>query len=874
MITTGKADFAPQIWPLIVHEDDHVYLRAFRAAYRFRPSVLGTDVQERIARLPEKQRAIVLSQCAHESGVDGIDLAAKMAERDSSPKVKRSVIEALLFRRADGMVAEILHTAPDEVWISLAREGYAEEVVEPEAALRLMRERQRFIEAESDPLRKLRALLAVGRHGGQAGTKIRELIESAEFPVRDQHAVWGVDEAYTLYPEDVKTALLHRLQGGMEVPYRSEELLRTSDLAIDDGPLIDFVMAEHEPRSVALASMGILGPNTVGRLIDKLIGMKAELDKPERRTDCEADKQYHDLLGLISNTRPSSFVKAILGRSTTEVPEEIDLLADLISQHGKSADETAQADSKAYAELIDAVGRWANGLVASPSSNRSQLASVASAIGRLSAADLVPVLGRLLDEDLRRWRRAREEASRARERGGKFDPRVRSVAQIAYTLQYGRAFAAIGGSQVVELMKSYLPMAGLYGFGVEAARVLKEIWEREQGSGSQKRIIFGTDFSEVRVRRQKPGEGASFSFADTILTVIDGLITPGSSEEDHRHALQLAVVAFSMPHGDRERTKEALLQLPQSLREQQALLRALVLSGEIVSADMLLKGLRGLLEQAESERRLLWDHSNWWEVEGWLDLLPFSDRPMAILDGLEMIEARYRQPWLLSGVLSAMAYAPSPEAGDVLKTLARQEPQFLQSHDWIRALERRGPMIAAWTLLEFIAEGAFSQVSGGNVWWLSSKLADAIQADKDFRAEVYRQCQLAPDGPGSAILQAVIAEAADEEGVLLLVLKHATQGKAFSGELRRAIEQAAVGKRPSGDLAGASELFAFAVPKLRKELFAMTETDTAQGRLARECLIAIDEIRDRYGAPESEPRHPDIDSGRPWPVVEDNGSAT
>jgi hypothetical protein len=32
------------------------------------------------------------------------------------------------------------------------------------------------------------------------------------------------------------------------------------------------------------------------------------------------------------------------------------------------------------------------------------------------------------------------------------------------------------------------------------------------------------------------------------------------------------------------------------------------------------------------------------------------------------------------------------------------------------------------------------------------------------------------------------------------------------------------------------------------------------------CLTAIDELRDDYGPAESEPRHPDIDSGRPWPL--------
>jgi len=42
---------------------------------------------------------------------------------------------------------------------------------------------------------------------------------------------------------------------------------------------------------------------------------------------------------------------------------------------------------------------------------------------------------------------------------------------------------------------------------------------------------------------------------------------------------------------------------------------------------------------------------------------------------------------------------------------------------------------------------------------------------------------------------------------------------------------------------------------------------TWEAKLAKDALNAIDELRDEYGAPESEPRHPDIESGRPWPMV-------
>ncbi len=427
MIMAGKSGFAPQIWPLISHADNQVHLRAFRAAYRFRPSVLGLDIEARIAQLPEAQRESITSQIAQESGIDGMEIAARIAARDTSAKVKSSVIEALEFRRADRFAAEVLRTAPDEVWGLLAGKEYVRAIADPNAAARLVRERQRLIETETNPLRKLRALLDAGRHGAPVGSEVAALIGSADFSVKDQHVAWGIDEAYKLYPDDMTTGLLHRLQAGLEIPVRTEDMLLTADIAIDDGPLVDFVMEDRKPRSVVVASMGILGPQTVGRLIDKLIAMKAVLNKPERRTDREAAAQYQDLLGLISKTRPSSFVEAILDRSSTNVPEEIDVLAQLISRHARAAGEAEQADGTAYADLIGAVGRWAEVLLASPSSSRRQLAELAMAIGRLGKPKLARILERMLKEELARWRRAREEVAGARNSGRKPGSEIRSL---------------------------------------------------------------------------------------------------------------------------------------------------------------------------------------------------------------------------------------------------------------------------------------------------------------------------------------------------------------------------------------------------------------------------------------------------------------
>jgi hypothetical protein len=137
----------------------------------------------------------------------------------------------------------------------------------------------------------------------------------------------------------------------------------------------------------------------------------------------------------------------------------------------------------------------------------------------------------------------------------------------------------------------------------------------------------------------------------------------------------------------------------------------------------------------------------------------------------------------------------------------------------------------------------------------------------DFRVEVYGRYEHLPPGLNREILEHAIAEVADAEGVLALVHKHAVEGKPFDGNLHSAIRHAVLGERPAANWSGAREVFSVPIPELRKKLFAMVMGDEAGGSLAAACLTAIDELRDEYGPAESEPRHPDIDSGRPWPLT-------
>jgi len=124
---------------------------------------------------------------------------------------------------------------------------------------------------------------------------------------------------------------------------------------------------------------------------------------------------------------------------------------------------------------------------------------------------------------------------------------------------------------------------------------------------------------------------------------------------------------------------------------------------------------------------------------------------------------------------------------------------------------------------------------------------------------------------GFPLLARTIAESPDEDGLLLLV--------GFENELNRSfmswrtIEAVVTKHVPDTNWKGAYNVVPFPSAELRRKLLAMT-TDGGASDAAARCLNQIDWIRDEYGTPDAEPRHPDLVSGKPWPIMTPDPDAT
>lgn len=866
MIDTGHAEFSELVWPLISDPDSQMHLRALRAGRRFRPGVLGPNARQQIAELPEQVRQEIISEIASNGDMDGIELATSLAKDDTSSKIKISTVESLLFRRADRFVKEILEAAPDEVWQFLAQKWPPNEFRDLEVSARIHDEAAEFDAKQRNPVLTLNRILATNFHDDQREREVRELIERIDFGRQERNGRWLIHRAYELYPKEVVAGLLTSLQHGKEMPFRANEMLRMSDVLIDKGPLADCVREHTGDGRAAQNAVGVVGPKTLGNLIDQLFEVHVRIEE-SGRYDKELSEEYLRLLGLLSSSKLIPFTEAVLQRANTESAEEIAMLADLISRHGEGVNRAPLIlPPEIHQSLTTAVHRWALALLAEPKATRAQFAEIARAAERLQSSELVPVLLELLSEDLTRRKREREEWLEAQNQGRLIQNDFRT----SWTLQYQRSFAAIGDQKTIDAMKGYLRVPE---FGFEAAHVLLAVWRGAQPPESESGFLRSSpDFSKVPwayEKRQSSTTEETPEFFDDIVAAINDLIKPNAPEADLLHALKLATVAFSMPYHDKHDTIDSLLKLPVPAIHKQVLLTVLALSGQVICSELVLRGIDDLLEQT-AENPWMLEEQDGWRLKEWLRLLPFTEMPGAVLDVLDRASSFRADPWNLRSLLSALAYAPSAEAEAVLETLAKRDERFLAEYDWLAAVTHRNTISAARLLLDLICNisSSESQVRLDRTT-LGRNVATLMVAHDEFRNEVYNRYQALEDGPAKSILEYGIAEATNTEGVLLLIRQGAASNKSFqSTGLPIALRNMLVGHSPMEFPGGMQYLYSVPAPDLRKGLFDVVRSGTSsESQLAADCLKAIDDIRDEYGHVDEEPRHPDIATGLPWPLL-------
>ena len=861
MVTSGREEFRKHIWPLITHEDDQVRLAALRSGRCFRPSLLGVRGADELQALPEELRDSILNEIAFNSGIDGMDLAVVVAKADSVVEVKVSVAEALAFRRADRHVIDVLQYADDRVFDRLVVRSLFDHITEDSVAEGLAAARERSRAQGIAPYDRISVLLS-GAEGEDTGAELAIAIAEVEITERNGGVANLIHRARERFPRAVAKGILARVREGLELPIQAAELMGGADFALEDEALLSIALSENSRDYRADVAASALGPQAVGRLIDRMLELEERVQGRDGRHDAEVDERYRAIKGRIEFTQTSHLLTAIGLRSEDASNHQIREFIDLIRRQGEGVHRGGRPfDAAAQTAVAKYVKDWGEALLASADSTREQLASVASLAGHAPSAQLLEVLERLLNEELRRWRELKEQVRVEGYRGGIATNEPRSV----WLTWYQNAFLAIRCAETTTLMKNYLLDEE---FHHPAALVLAGQWRETNEPREDMWWIRSRDFARITEKREarEREPNASSVEADTILSAVDKLIGEDATDDAKKRAVALGTVAAALPHGERNDLFNALLDIVDS-RSRGPLLTNLILSGELIDVEVVKQGIAKLFEAGEEQPWIVIEEG---EILDLLMALPFTNRPSEIIDVVQELPQQHCTMAVLGQVVGALEYAPGDGAEDALFQIAENQPRLYSSREWRDSVCGRGTISAATRLVDLIAQGVLDRADRGGVWDISRRLASLMDQHPELRRHVYRTMESVPPPPGLSVLAQAVAENPDADGLILLSQLEIEQGRTFISEIT--IERVVTEQVPSDSWEGSCHMVPVPCVDLRRTLIAMT-TDGGPNDIAARYLAEIDKMRDSHGVHLSEPRHPDIASGRAWPIIGSSSEA-
>jgi hypothetical protein len=377
-------------------------------------------------------------------------------------------------------------------------------------------------------------------------------------------------------------------------------------------------------------------------------------------------------------------------------------------------------------------------------------------------------------------------------------------------------------------------------------------------------------FDEVAAARAdravSPKPEPANALAVPIFAAIDRLAKPETDKEGQLLAIQLARIALAMPHTDQDGLIARVMALPQPLKAKWELLAAIALDGQVLDVDVVMQGVDEWL--AEAPKNEWHNKQNTWEIEPWLELLPFTTRPEAVLEGLTKVKAFYDRGWAKrwERVLRAVAGVPGPEGEALLAALARAHRDIAGDFEWMKAILGRDSPAAVLLYVDLFIEGVFGQgPDAADAWHVGRELAAYVQKFPQIKPELKKRYEAVDTDPARSMFEHFFGEVGGDDDFIAMVKKYAASGQAYDGRMDGAVRAVAMREVPVSEGSNSFYIHPASVAQVRQFLFGLLRGTSQEAALATSCLTAIDVLRDEYGIAANDTRHPNVMSEIPWP---------
>lgn len=497
MLISGRAEFADRIWRVL--EDPEAYRRVLdqRRLGRIVPSAFGQNWAGRFRKVAKAPKRRLMWDVAWNSGQSGSDFVIEAVRADPSPEVISTALEILRPDESVDARAEVLSRAPAESWAALAQRFSIDSMPNERFRARMREEKQRLAAETSDPMLKVRLLIELDVEQSPAVSPEQLIAAALEVKFPDHHTERHLlSRIADKYPEIFAAAVLQALTQQRRVSYVAGRLIQ-QNASIDSKLLSDIVFDGKLHQHSREIAARLLDAAAVQRLVEE--GIRLTEDPEARRdTSSEGVRARHLLVNdALAHAPLTALVDALLNVPATH-PRQISVLADTIARwrdDDRDRDELPLEEATRR-RLSERLTQWVDAFTSHDEVARHQLHTLASAIGRLKAPELLQPLKRLLDKELKIWGEQQRVRDLALKEGRRLPPEFEG--SISYVETYRRIFESLDGEGVCAVLLSYLDAPD---FAVQAAFALRRFGGRP-GAGGKTSILSGPSFDAVLERRQ------------------------------------------------------------------------------------------------------------------------------------------------------------------------------------------------------------------------------------------------------------------------------------------------------------------------------------------------------------------------------------
>ncbi|MBT1157117.1 hypothetical protein J1C56_16090 [Aminobacter anthyllidis] len=852
MIQSKRAEFADIVWPLVSGDDDQNQMSAMRLVPRFNPSVLGGHLARDFAALPDKVRETLAAELAFRGDREAIDVVLAMALNEPSLEIRLRIFQGLSFRAATRQMEELLQASGKELAQAVAQRGYFDGVRNPELLADLMERRKALVTDDGSPETRLARALDCLSDEEAAVAVERELKDPAfSFKDRGHHIT---HDAWIRFPRRVAVALKWRVENALDVPYQPHRYLEGVE-PTDNDPVATLTLQDDNSDRLSVVCF-LAGHNTVRELVVRYLDARSKFQADGERTEA-AYKPSQTLANKLESTRASVLVDVLQEFAEGRTPDEIHDLADIISRHGRGGDiEHLQMPSATRPAAVKLIEGWGRQLI-EKSASRHDMAKLTWAMRRVPDAGQVPILDKMIEADL-----AGLGAARVAFAANRSNEKALNEMRWSHVQEYRIMLTTIGTDDAEAVLKRHLLDAD---FGLEAAVGLQIIWQqRNEPVPDDNNRKFGgwPDFARAAANRSRD-RAQSCDTAELLLQAAE-TVRDGGSPKELGLAARYAGCAVLLPHGDRTAFLIDIVQadLPNQLRLEFA--QRMTVGGIVVPASIIMKGLSDAMAE-HGDRKWIQDN-DMYPLFAWLELLPVSDQPFSLFDGLDAMAAKFEfREWRIRDLLNSLRHLEETLRVELLRGLVTRYPKLIDQYQLFLTLRNPGP-----ATLDFLLEIAARKfgnkpIERGTRFDYPDELF--LTLSPEARESLPARYDEATDERQKALLASILLAGADH--AIFLKLAQDEIGRRVIGQFGWSTRSKILYfHQPIGSGSSPYSLIPRDLSELRKGLYVMTQsTDPETAEFAVDYLTKIDAERDEQGGFDAGPRHPDISSGRPWPVV-------